>query len=132
MPVVDASVLIAYLTDGEFAMEARAAIFAGRGDIWAPHLVDAEVGHALRRLARVGELTAANAGAALDDLGGLPILRVGHVGLARRAWDLRSNLSVYDALYVALAEQLGVELLTLDVRLAGSPGIRATAVTLPA
>lgn len=125
MAVIDASVLVAYLTGGEFAPQARAALFADRRRNWAPHLVDAEVGHALRRVAHAGEISARAARAALDDLADLPLRRAGHRGLLSRAWELRANVSFYDGLYVALAERLELPLLTLDARLAAAPGIRA-------
>jgi len=123
MPVVDASVLVAHLTAGE-----NYRAIGGRlreGELWAPHLVDAEVGHTLRRAVRVGELSDRNARAALDDLRELPLRRAHHGGLLDRAWSLRENVSFYDALYIALAERLDLPLLTLDARLARAPGLRA-------
>jgi len=78
LPVVDASLLVAYLTGGELAQEARSALFADRRRIWAPHLVDVETGHALRRIVRAGELSARASRAALDDLEDLPLRRAGH------------------------------------------------------
>ncbi len=117
--------LVAYLTGGELAQQARNALFADRRRIWAPHLVDAEIGHALRRIVRSGELSVRAARSALDDLADLPLRRAGHVGLLSRAWELRENVTFYDGLYVALAERLGLPLVTLDSRLASAPGIRA-------
>ena len=128
--MVDASVLVAYLAGGEFADEARHALFAERGVLWAPHLVDAEKGHALRRTVIAGELSADAARAALDDLAELPIRRAGHRGLLQRAWALRENVTFYDGLYVALAERLDLPVLTLDGRLAKAAGVRATIRTL--
>ncbi len=130
MPVLDASVLVVYLAGGELADQARHALFAHPGAGWAPHLVDAEVGHALRRTVLAGELSADDARAALDDLADLPIRRAGHRGILGRAWELRSNLTFYDGLYVALAERVDLPLLTLDARLASAPGIRARVETL--
>lgn len=125
MPVLDASVLVAYLTGGELADEARHALFADPLRNWAPHLVDAETGHAMRRIVRAGELSARAGRAALVDLGDLPIRRVGARGLLERAWELRSNVTFYDGLYVALAERLDLLLVTLDARLQNAPGVRA-------
>jgi len=125
LPVVDASLLVAYLTGGELAQQARDALFADRRRIWAPHLVDAEIGHALRRIVRAGELSVRAARAALDDLEDLPLRRAGHRGLLSRAWELRENVTFYDALYIALAERLDLSLVTLDARLASAPGVRA-------
>lgn len=130
MPVLDASVLVAYLGGGEFAQEAREAVFVDAASNWAPHLVDAEAGHALRRVVRAGEMTARAARGALEDLSDLPLRRAGHRGLLDRAWELRADVTFYDGLYVALAERLDVPLVTLDVRLLTAPGIRASIQTL--
>ncbi|MFN8216772.1 MAG: type II toxin-antitoxin system VapC family toxin [Solirubrobacterales bacterium] len=123
--VVDASVLVEYLTDGEHYAAVKRRIAAGPGWLWAPYLVDAEVGHALRATVRAGEISARRAGDVLGDLFEMRLQRVPHHLLAARAWQLRENLSFYDGLYVALAESLGVPLLTLDARLAKAPGLRA-------
>ena len=126
MPVIDASVLVAYLVEGEHARPARDVVLSNANALWAPHLVDAEIGHALRRVVSAGELTARKARAALQDLADLPILRVPHRTLLDRAWSLRDNVSFYDGLYIALAETLDTPLVTLDARLATAPGARAT------
>jgi predicted nucleic acid-binding protein len=125
MKVLDASVLVEYLTDGEHGESSRRQIESSRGWLWAPHLVDAEVGHALRGEVRAGELSARAAKAALADLMEMRLQRVSHHLLATRAWELRQNLSFYDALYVALAEVLEAPLVTLDARLSRAPGVRA-------
>lgn len=125
MPVVDASVLVAYLAGGEGADVARDRLLGDEG-VWAPHLVDAEVGHVVRRAVRVGELDAARGGEVLRDLADLRLLRVSHTGLLQRAWSLRANMSFYEALYVALAERLDLPLLTLDRRLTRAPGVAIT------
>lgn len=93
--------------------------------MWAPHLVDAEVGHVLRRAVLEKQIRPGAARDALADLADLPLTRAAHTGLLERAWALRSNLSFYDALYVALAERVELPLLTLDARMAGAPGVRA-------
>ncbi len=126
MLVVDASALVSYLTTGEHADEVRTHLLAPYEALWAPHLVDAEVGHVLRRGVLCGELGATTALAALGDLADLPLRRASHRGLLARAWALRENLSFYDGLYVALAERLRATLLTLDGRIAGAPGVRAS------
>jgi predicted nucleic acid-binding protein len=125
MPVVDASVLAEYLGDAERAEPARRRLVADRSRLWAPHLVDAEVGHVLRRGVRRGEIAADAARDALDDLVAMPLRRVRHGQLTPRAWELRENVSFYDALYVALAELLEEPLVTFDARLARAAGIRA-------
>jgi predicted nucleic acid-binding protein len=124
MSVVDASVLVEYLAGGEHVEAARGAIRRERW-VWAPDLVDAEVGNALRRQVRGKEIGVRKAGAALEDFLDMRLQRVPHRGLVERAWQLRDNVSFYDALYVALAEALGAPLLTLDARLARAPGVRA-------
>jgi predicted nucleic acid-binding protein len=88
--------------------------------LWAPHLIDAEVGHALRRKVRLGQLDAETAGDAIWEINDLPLRRVEHENLLHVAWDLRDNFTYYDALYVSLALMLGETLLTFDVRLARS------------
>ena len=125
MPVVDASVLVDYLAGGEYAESTRARLLGADEALWAPHLVDAEVGHVLRRAVLAGQLPQATARAALEDLADLPLRRAAHVGLLERAWKLRSNVTFYDGLYVALAERLELTLVTLDARLRGVPGVRA-------
>ncbi len=128
MPVVDASVLVTHLTAGEG--HRAVAVRLLEGELWAPHLVDAEVGHTLRRTVRLGELSDRGARAALDDLRDLPLRRARHLGLLDRAWSLRENVSFYDGLYIALAERLDLPLLTLDTRLARAPGLRADVVVV--
>jgi predicted nucleic acid-binding protein len=127
--VIDASALVTVITGGEYLGWAREQLSPGgvRRSLWAPHLIDAEVGHSLRRLVATGELEADHAAAALYHLGGLPLRRIVHAGLLDRAWELRHNLSFYDGLYVALAEQLATPLLTLDLRLARA-AVAATGV----
>ncbi len=125
MKVLDASVLVEYLLGGAGAEQVRAGIGEGSGWLWAPSVVDAEVGHALRGSVRAGETTAKTARRALDDLMDMRLERVSHRFLADRAWELRDNVSFYDGLYVALAEALDAPLLTFDARLAKAPGLRA-------
>jgi predicted nucleic acid-binding protein len=125
MPVVDASVLAEYLGEAERAGVARRRLLADRAGLWAPHLVDAEVGHALCRGVRRGEIGADIARDALDSLIEMPLRRVRHRELIPRAWELRENVSFYDALYVSLAELLGQPLVTFDDRLARANGIKA-------
>lgn len=88
----------------------------------APELVDAEVLSALRRVASAGVMTEDRAAAAVRALIGAPIRRYRHRPLVRRAWELRGQVTPYDALYVTLAEALGVPLVTCDGRLARAEG----------
>lgn len=95
---------------------------ADDGDLHAPHLIDIEVLHALRRLNALGELSEERALDARADFAELTIVRYPHLGLSDRIWELRHNLTAYDAAYVALAETLEVRLVTCDRRLSGAPG----------
>ncbi len=79
-----------------------------------PHLADIEVVQALRRYVREGELDAAAAAVALYDFRALDLQRHAHEPLLERVWELRKNLTAYDAVYVALAEVLEGILLTCD------------------
>src|SRR3954467_12127616 len=120
MPVIDASVLVDFLSGEERAEGVEERVDAGEHTLWAPHLIDVEVGQALRRSVRLGKLTAGAAGQALWEIDELPIERVEHELLIHVAWGLRDNFSFYDGLYVALALMLDEPLLTLDARLARS------------
>jgi predicted nucleic acid-binding protein len=88
----------------------------------APHLVDVEVTQVVRRWERRREIQPDQARAALGRLDELPLRRYPHRALIPRMWELRRNLTAYDASYVALAEILDVPLVTRDVRLATAPG----------
>lgn len=132
MPVIDASVLVEYLGAGDREAVARERIREARNELWAPHLAEIEVGHALRSKVLAGTLRASAASTALRDLTELPLLRVPHTSLLQRAWELRSNVSFYDAIYLALAERLGVPLVTLDARLARVPRLRVSVEILAA
>lgn len=120
MIVVDASALVDALTGVEVVTDRLAD-----ERLTAPAVIDAEAGSALRRLWMIGELGPALADSVIAALPAVDVLRFEHRSLIPRAWELRHNLSFTDALYVALAEQLGIPLVTLDARLAGAPGIRA-------
>jgi predicted nucleic acid-binding protein len=119
--VVDASVLAAALADdADDGDRARARL---RGEsLAAPDLVDLEVASVLRGRLAGGHISARRAGLALADLAALPLDRAASLRLVPRCWELRDNLTVYDAAYVALAEVLEVALLTADARLAGATG----------
>ncbi|GAB2465002.1 type II toxin-antitoxin system VapC family toxin [Jatrophihabitans fulvus] len=121
MIVVDASVLAPALSDDGVSGE-RARERLASEHLAAPELVDLEVASVLRGQALAGKLTDRRATLALKDLADLPLERVAHAHLLRRCWELRTNLTVYDAAYVALAELLQVPLLTADGAMAGAPG----------
>ena len=91
-----------------------------------PTLIHLEVAQVLRRYVARGEVTPARATLALDLLIGFPVERYTHEPLLTRIWELRKNLTAYDAAYVALAEGLRAPLVTCDARLANAPGIRAS------
>ena len=117
MIVVDASVLVTALADD--ADDGDRARDRLRGErLVAPHLIDLEVTSAWRRLAGAGDLDARRVHLALEDLRSLRMERVPHLPLVARCWELRYNLTVYDAAYVALAELLDVTLVTAAARLA--------------
>lgn len=118
MSVVDASVIYELLTLGERKEAAAARLLGEQRAFWAPELLDAEVGSALRRAVRRKNIAADRAAEALGELRVLPIHRVSHERLAQFAWLLRDNVSFYDGLYVALAQLLDKPLLTFDARLA--------------
>ena len=123
MIVVDASVLaVALADDGQDGDLVRARL---RGEeLTAPGLVDLEVASVWRRQIRDGDMDARRAALALADLAALPLRRAAHQVLLARCWELRDNLTIYDASYVALAEALEVTLLTGDGGLARSTGPR--------
>ena len=92
-------------------------------------MVDFEVASALGRLALTGELSARRGLRALEALREIPMIRYPAMHLLEAIWRLRTNLTAYDAAYVALAESLGVPLITTDARLARSTGHAATILT---
>lgn len=124
MIVVDASALLDALLRPR-SQRASARLFADGESLHAPHLIDLEITQVLRRLAAGGELEPARAQAALDDLADVPLHRYGHEFLLHRIWELRHNLTAYDAAYVALAEELGAAILTRDQNLAAAAGRHA-------
>jgi predicted nucleic acid-binding protein len=120
--VVDASVLASALgDDGRDGQIARRSL-AGE-QLFAPELIDLEVVSVWRRAMRARRLSEQRCGRALADLTSLPLARAPHGPLMSRVWDLRDNLTPYDAVYVALAEALDVPVLTADRKLGHAPGI---------
>lgn len=123
MLVVDASVLVAALADdGADGDTARARL--RDEELAAPELIDLEVVSVLRRQLSAGTLDARRAQFAVDDLWDLPMQRASHRPLLARCWELRDNLTIYDAAYVALAEALECALVTADTHLANAPRVR--------
>jgi predicted nucleic acid-binding protein len=120
---VDPSVRAFALADaGLDGDHARARLRGER--LTAPELVDLEVTSVWRRQVREGAMDGRRAALALADLTALPLQRTSHRPLLARCWELRSNLAIYDASYVALAEALNVTLLTGDGSLARATGPR--------
>jgi predicted nucleic acid-binding protein len=126
MIVVDASAaLAALLNDGT----ARRAL--GSEQVHVPHLIDSEIANALRGRVAGGRIEAEAGWAALDVWRRLGVIRYPTVGVLDRVWELRDNLSAYDASYVALAERLECGLLTADRRLSRAPGVRCAITVVP-
>jgi predicted nucleic acid-binding protein len=119
--VADASVLVVALADdGPDGDQARARLRGER--LTVPELADLEVASVLRRQIRAGAIDARRARLALADLAVLPARRAPHRPLFPRCWELRDNLTIYDATYVALAEAIDALLLTGDQKLARANG----------
>lgn len=125
MIVADASALLDVLlrTPPGLAIEER--MLAAGETLHVPHLIDIEVAQTLRRYARAGQVGAERYREVLSDFATLPLRRYSHGFLLPRIWELRNNLTAYDAAYVALAEILDAVLVTSDRRLAAAPGLRA-------
>jgi predicted nucleic acid-binding protein len=119
--VVDASAAIELLLGTPAGALVAERLFDPGESLHAPELLDLEVAQVLRRYERAKILDAARAAAALHDLADLPLERYSHRLLLPRAWELRANLTIYDAAYVALAELLDAPLLTGDATLARAP-----------
>lgn len=125
MSVVDASAALEVLLRTPAAAAIETRLFANGQTLYAPHLIDLEVAQVLRRYASTGQITADRGRTALADFADFPIRRYPHDVLLPRIWELRHNLTAYDAAYVALAEALGTSLLTRDERLAAAAGHQA-------
>ena len=126
MSVVDASAALEVLLRTPAAAAIEKRLFANGQTLHAPHLIDLEIAQVLRRYASAGQITPERGRTALADFTDFPIQRYPHDILLPRIWELRHNLTAYDAAYVALAEALGTPLLTRDERLAGAAGHQAT------
>ncbi len=121
MIVIDASALIELMMLTEAGLDVARRVFATPEEIHAPELIDLEVGQVLRRYVQIGDMTEDRAGAMFEDLASIRMRRYPHLPLLPRIWQLRHNLTAYDASYVALAEGLEARLLTRDGALAEAP-----------
>ncbi len=126
MIVLDASAAVDWLLQTPAGCQVENRIFSRNESLHAPHLLDLEVAQVLRRLARQGVISNRRAEEAVRDLVDLRVNRYAHAVFLPRIWQLRQNMSAYDAAYVVLAEQLGATLVTRDQRLAAAAGHAAT------
>ena len=126
MIVVDASAAVsALLNDGP----ARRALLGQQ--LHAPHLIDTEVASGLRRQVAAGNIDSNAGWTALDTFRRLGMTRYPAGGLLERIWQLRDNVSAYDAIYIALAENLNCALLTADAKFGRTPGVRCPVTLVP-
>jgi predicted nucleic acid-binding protein len=125
MIVVDASVILAWL------LRLRSIPFSDDQHVHVPHLVDIEVANAVRGHVRRGELDQRSGWDILHTFRWLAITRHGTFSMLDRVWELRHNLTAYDAAYVALAETLQCPLVTADARISRAPGLRCPVTVLP-
>lgn len=121
--VVDASMVVAALVDSGTDGRWAEALLVG-DSLAAPHLLMVEAANILRRSAASGAISAEQASMAHADLLDLRVELFPYALFAARIWELRENVTCYDAWYVAVAETLGAPLATLDARLANAPGPR--------
>ena len=126
MIVLDASAAVDWLLQTPAGLRIERRIYSRNESLHAPELLDLEVAQVLRRLVREGAVSANRAGQTIQDLLDLRLTRYPHFVLLPRIWQLRHNLSAYDAAYIALAEKLGGTLLSRDTRLSSAPGHTAS------
>jgi predicted nucleic acid-binding protein len=124
--VVDASAAVSALFNAGRARQSLA-----EEQVHVPHLIDSDVADTLRREVAIERIEPGDAWTALDRWSRLGISRYAVFPLLGRVWELRANLSAYDASYVALAESLDCALLTADVRLSRAPGLRCPVTVVP-
>lgn len=125
MIVVDASAVLEVLLNTPSASRVAERLLAPGETLHAPHLLDLEVTQVLRRYALAGQLEPSRGGQAVQDLLDLPLTRYPHDLFLPRIWELRRNVTAYDAAYLALAEALDVPLVTRDAALVSASTHRA-------
>jgi len=123
--VIDASALMEVLLATEVGARVRARLFRAEEMVHAPHLLDLEIVHVLRRSCGIGQMEPNRAEQALAVLSDLRMVRHPHEPYVPRIWALRHSLTAYDATYVALAEALASPLITRDGHMASAHGHRA-------
>ncbi len=128
--VIDASVVAAALLDAGPTGGWAESIIAGNA-LAAPHLMPVEVTSVLRRAALAGDISADATALAHADLLSLRVELFPYAPFADRIWELRPNVTPYDAWYVALAEELQAGLATLDSKLRNAPGTRCEFLLQP-
>jgi predicted nucleic acid-binding protein len=126
MIVLDASAVVDWLLQTPAGQRVEQRIYARNDTLHTVHLLDVEFAQVLRRLVREGTLARKRAEEAMEDLIAVRVTRYAPVALLPRIWQLRQNLSAYDAAYVALAEELKAPLITRDQKIAAAPGHSAT------
>lgn len=120
--MLDASAVVEWLLDLPLAREVTTRISPESETLHAPHLLSVEVTQVVRRYVAIGDLTPQRGAEALTDLADLDVVHYPHEPLLPTIWRLRSNLTAYDAAYVALALALDAPLVTLDQRIGAAPG----------
>lgn len=125
MIVVDSSIILEILLRTKSAHGIEKKIFSRGQTLHAPHLIDIEIAQVIRRYTLAGHVTPERGSQAIEDLMDLRMSKYTHDILLPRIWELRTNMTAYDAAYVALAEILDSPLLTRDAKLARSVGSSA-------
>ena len=120
--MVDASAILELLLGTEVGLRIEKRLLSPHESLHAPHLLDVEVAQVVRRFAAASKLSPERGREALADLADLPLTRYAHDLLLPRIWELRHNVTAYDAAYLALAEALSAPLVTCDARLRSAPG----------